>query len=425
MITLIRVLLLPAVLLPAASLTEAHAGWIRQNSGTTVRLTDVLMLDSVTAVAVGYGKTILKTTNAGDTWVRKSSVGFNLNAVAFKDPTRGIAVGDNRLALFTSDGGETWTQQPIGGLGHFLSVVFVGESDILIGNDGGRVHISRDGGSTWSDITLGSQPMYRLLAVRGVLDVVYTTFAVTQRFVYRSTDAGASWSASSLPLTFAGSAIKGDCSPGGVFYVVGYDGGELPFSRIIRRGPFDSLWTTYQFTQPGPSVVLRSVSAPSPAAAYVCGSGGLILRTTSGGADWSVMPSGLTRRLNAVDFANEETGLAVGDSGTILFTASGTTGVREGDQGHPACASLLANYPNPFNGRTTLTYAVEGPGTISRITLTVHDLLGRTVATLVDAPREPGIHVHTLEAGGWATGIYLLRLQSGATSMTRKLLLIR
>jgi len=294
-----------------------------------------------------------------------------------------------------------------------------------VGNDGGRLRISSDGGTSWRDSMISNQPIYKLLVVRGILEVAYTGLAVNPRLVYKTTNEGTSWSASELPLTLAGSALRGDCSPGGICYVVGYDGGELPFSRIMRRRPTDSAWTTFQFAQPSPAVVVRGVSAPSPTVAYACGSGGLIFRTIDGGTAWSTVPTGLTRRLNAIDFLNEQTGIAVGDSGTILYTTSGTTAVPEEDGTRPSSSVLLQNYPNPFNSETKIGYGVSGIGNGPWVTLRVYDLLGREVAKLVDGRRSPGSYMESFDARGLAGGMYFARLQTGAGVSTRKMLLIR
>ncbi|MEO1478864.1 MAG: T9SS type A sorting domain-containing protein, partial [Bacteroidota bacterium] len=47
------------------------------------------------------------------------------------------------------------------------------------------------------------------------------------------------------------------------------------------------------------------------------------------------------------------------------------------------------------------------------VTLTVYDLLGRRVATLVDAPQTPGRYAVSFDAAGLASGAYVVRLQAG------------
>jgi photosystem II stability/assembly factor-like uncharacterized protein len=53
------------------------------------------------------------------------------------------------------------------------------------------------------------------------------------------------------------------------------------------------------------------------------GNSGTILRTTDGGANWTVQLSGTSNALIAVSFVNASTGTAVGDSGSILRTNTG------------------------------------------------------------------------------------------------------
>ncbi len=84
--------------------------------------------------------------------------------------------------------------------------------------------------------------------------------------------------------------------------------------------------------------------------------------------------------------------------------------------------ALLQNYPNPFNPTTTISYQLSAG---SLVTLTVCDLLGRKVATLVDAYQWPGYHTVSLEGSGLASGVYVYRLTAGAFVGQKKMLLIR
>jgi hypothetical protein len=83
---------------------------------------------------------------------------------------------------------------------------------------------------------------------------------------------------------------------------------------------------------------------------------------------------------------------------------------------------LWQNYPNPFNPSTNLKYQI--PNT-NHVTLTVFDVLGREVATLVNEPKVPGVYTTVLDGSGLAGGVYLCRLQAGCFSATRKLVLLR
>src|SRR5205807_1924868 len=55
----------------------------------------------------------------------------------------------------------------------------------------------------------------------------------------------------------------------------------------------------------------------------VLGDNGTILRTTDGGAHWTIQPAGTTSSLWALSFTDSRTGVAVGDRGAVLRTRDG------------------------------------------------------------------------------------------------------
>ncbi len=75
----------------------------------------------------------------------------------------------------------------------------------------------------------------------------------------------------------------------------------------------------------------------------------------------------------------------------------------------PATFSLGQNYPNPFNPSTQISYSV--PSSPGRVTLTVYDILGREVATLVNEVKQPGVYHAAWNAANYSSGIYTYRLK--------------
>ncbi len=66
--------------------------------------------------------------------------------------------------------------------------------------------------------------------------------------------------------------------------------------------------------------------------------------------------------------------------------------------------TLEQNYPNPFNGQTIIRYSVASAG---RVTLTLFDLLGRVVQTLVDGEQTQGAYEVSVSTNSLASGIYI------------------
>lgn len=88
----------------------------------------------------------------------------------------------------------------------------------------------------------------------------------------------------------------------------------------------------------------------------------------------------------------------------------------------PTSYFLGQNYPNPFNPKTTINYQLP---TTSHVTLKVFDLLGREVATLVDEPTEAGEHAVQFDGRELSSGVYFYRMQAGAFTQTRTLVLAK
>ena len=96
------------------------------------------------------------------------------------------------------------------------------------------------------------------------------------------------------------------------------------------------------------------------------------------------------------------------------------TGVDEVEA--PADFALSQNYPNPFNPTTDIAYSVRQTG---QVTLTVYDVLGKTVATLVNETLNPGDYVATFNAHQLSGGVYYYQLKSSSDVITKKMVLMK
>jgi alpha-mannosidase len=94
-----------------------------------------------------------------------------------------------------------------------------------------------------------------------------------------------------------------------------------------------------------------------------------------------------------------------------LYASLVPTAVQERPGSQPKSTRLFHNFPNPFNPKTTISFELDSP---SHVRLTVYDLLGREVNTLVNEELGTGKHVYSLDAGrlGLGSGIYFYRLQA-------------
>lgn len=106
----------------------------------------------------------------------------------------------------------------------------------------------------------------------------------------------------------------------------------------------------------------------------------------------------------------------------IAFFQEVNTAVEQTGDAVPERFGLRANYPNPFNPTTTIPFNLAQAGPV---TLTIYDMLGREVITLVDAPMTPGRYEATWDAGRLPSGVYLSRLVANGQVSTRRLVLVK
>jgi hypothetical protein len=97
----------------------------------------------------------------------------------------------------------------------------------------------------------------------------------------------------------------------------------------------------------------------------------------------------------------------------------------------PRAFALSQNYPNPFNPSTTISFEIPGSSSIKqRVILTVYDVRGRRVKTLVDSDLDSGSHrIHwdgrSDRGESVASGIYLYTLKTGGEIFIRKMTILK
>ena len=435
--TIVSILVLASSILTSINVLDAQ--WVQQTSGTTASLTDVVMLDTVTVIAVGRDRSILRTTNAGTTWINVAaplSYVEPWNSLSFFDTTTGIIVGDHGVVVTTSNGGKSWSWHAIPGGQTCFSALCVGPGSFYVGADSGWVYNTSDTGRTWTAEKISAWPIRALFAYRG--PIILDEFGGTDRFIGVSKYAltpysfctqyvvpPPSWSEKILPefQALGSQAFDGEfCNGGGTGFIVGVQGDFRAAPAIIRRSMSDTSWRMVPSSVPG-NGALRGVSAPSADVIYVCGNDGMLLKSKDGGDTWTATAVPTTRNLNAIYFFDEKRGFAVGDSGLILRTSNGgVTGVDDREGNVPTRFALEQNYPNPFNPSTTILFRLPSRSFVS---LKVFDVLGREVATLVSEGLPSGTYTVRWTAAAFPSGVYLYQLRAGSFVETKKLVLLR
>lgn len=88
----------------------------------------------------------------------------------------------------------------------------------------------------------------------------------------------------------------------------------------------------------------------------------------------------------------------------------------------PERLELAQNYPNPFNPATVINYTLPQAG---NVVLEVFDMTGRRVAVLTNGVQSAGSHSIDFDASDLSSGVYMYRLQTAGSVLTRKMTLIK
>jgi len=86
----------------------------------------------------------------------------------------------------------------------------------------------------------------------------------------------------------------------------------------------------------------------------------------------------------------------------------------------PESFTLFQNYPNPFNPTTSIRYSVLSS---TYVNLTVYNVLGQEIQTLVNEEKYPGMYEVVFDASHLSSGMYLYRLTIGQYTETKKMIL--
>lgn len=103
-------------------------------------------------------------------------------------------------------------------------------------------------------------------------------------------------------------------------------------------------------------------------------------------------------------------------------TITVSTEEGRGNDELPNAFALEQNYPNPFNPTTNIDFALPNAADVQ---LTVYNMLGQKVATLVNERMQAGAHQVTFDASSIASGMYVYRIEAGNFVSTKKMMLIK
>ena len=252
-------------------------------------------------------------------------------------------------------------------------------------------------------------------------------FAGHGPYLIRSTDRGQTWENiySMIPGQLDLYAVFGICSdPAGNLYF-GISREQPPPGRlldyyVIRSTDYGDTWIDSNI-ESGPIGRMGSIA---PGNIILATGTNYVRRSTDFGNTWHHFYEGMDNSLN-LDLAFTPDGRAVVGSNGCIFITKRPVGITDEPTPAPISLSLAQSYPNPVGlgaQSAVIEYALPRGGYVS---LSVYDLSGRLVQTLVDTHQSPGQHSTAFNTGGLPAGLYIYRLSAEGQTITKKLSLVR
>lgn len=322
---------------------------------------------------------------------------------------------------------------------HFINSTQAWAVGTSLANDTPVVAVTTDGWATPPSRSVLPADSTRMLSIQFVN--TSTGFALGRStksidsnaaVFFRTTDGGSTWlKRGSLPDTCAAVPFLAadfiDATTGWAIQTCGTT------AKVYQTLNGAQSWTL-QYNRPVSSFL--AVDGVNPLNVWVAGtsgiSNGLIVRTSDGGNTWNpetLPPSGIIRSLSMLSTTH---GYASGDAvsgagGTVLVFSSISTGVSDGPANRPKSFELFQNYPNPFNGETRIAFTLLKN---QPVTLTVYNILGQPVRTLLNGARPAGkteVSWDGRDERGFSvsSGIYFYKLSTADEKQVRKMVLLK
>jgi photosystem II stability/assembly factor-like uncharacterized protein len=242
--------------------------------------------------------------------------------------------------------------------------------------DANYVYVTTNNGTNWSSVSLGSLIGINDLFVDGTNDnTCYAALGATTNLVAKTTNSGTSWL-----------IINGD----------------LPAVSNVH------------------AIILRT----SPTRRLFIATDAGVYTSTNEGTNWTLLNNGMpTTHISDLKYYVSSNKLLAATHGRGCWTYDCSGLGKDMFSEIPKIFNLAQNYPNPFNPETQIQFDLPSAGLVN---LTVYDITGRKVETLVNGRFDAGKFEVTFHGSKYASGVYMYKLTlDNSSSVTKKMMLMK
>ena len=442
---------------------DRGATWKSISTGLPVNKVLSLAVADTDLYATSFSDGVYASTDNGANWTHAA------NGIVGSDITSISGEGSNVYAVFnldsvfsSTDNGNTWVEDTgLKGAYQINGVTVIGTNVYATAANG--TFVSPDSGKTWDTLNCPA----RAIVQSG------TNLVAASGRVYFSTNRGVSW----LPANNSPYGIGCLAATGTNVFAAGYYGIYRSTDNGEDWNEIDgNLINITSLAASGSTVVAGRYIPPVPLTDSIPPPPGGLFLSTDNGQTWSSYVNGLSgygypqvwavalhgmdvfagltdqgapnypsmfysSSINREDWINTEQGLPllgissiyindssifvgiIHEGGIWRAPLSQVTGIEQPEKpAIPTVIQLKQNYPNPFNPTTTIDYFIP---TRSHVTLTVYNILGEKLATLVDGIQQAGNHTVSFNASRLASGVYFYRVKTGSYTGTKKMLYLK
>ncbi len=405
------------------------------------------------AVYVGTTSGILKSEDWGASWSEFSS------GLIYNGNTRGFALANRNLFTTFENGVYSIGAYP----GEWAPVTLpdstityseiLSQNNILFLYSFSGIFKSEDAGDTWIDIS-GSLPanFFASAFKAGDSKIFLAGQLNSERMLYFSDDAGATWNSNTVPVTFIASIevvgntvyVKSDklyktTDDGATWMELGTTGISDP-SRINAYTESNGRIIVFIWDISNPQV-LYSDDGNSWSVATGLGDGNtvnsfytddnLVFAATNNGVflssddgkTWVSKSDGIgAKSVSQIYSTGKYYVASVWDRAVWFISKPNITGIENSDSEIPKSFTLKQNYPNPFNPSTTFSFSIPNRAFVS---LAIYSTLGEKVANVVSKNLQAGNYKFNWSANHLTSGVYFARLTAGTNTQVQKIMLLK
>jgi photosystem II stability/assembly factor-like uncharacterized protein len=387
--------------------TNKGINWAKISNNTLDNCRELKICNKNIIYAI-KSNSILKSTNSGLNFSQKYyNNSYVLSIMDFTDSLNGVVAGCDGRVLTTTNGGNNWISSTIGNYG-LIKIYVNGDKIVLLDSASTSVFISTNFGINWSTINISSDRGRLMKFVNSNVGFILNY----GNKLYKTTNGGFNWNIISSTI--------GAYSFDFLNENTGVLSGSTKYFRTFNSGV---TWDTLYYPS---NLIVQCIKFINFNSIIAAGLNGRIFKSSNSGLNWfelNAYPS-IDIYYSKITFLDSLFGFVHGWSNILMTTTGGeiNVGIKIVNIEVPLKHSLSQNYPNPFNPSTNIRYQIANN---RYVRLSIYDILGKEIETLVNEKQAPGTYEVTFNGAEYSSGVYFYKLTAVDYSETKKMILLK